>query len=240
MPEPSNLAADLRADPPRLHASGSAYWGLAWPALEWLVANVKPGMATLETGAGSSTIVFASAGADHEAVSPFADEHERIKEECARRGIDASRLRFHVGSSHEVLPRWEPRPLDLVLVDGAHGFPYPIVDFWHLAPHVKIGGLMLLDDAYMAPVGMLVDHLRTRPSWEVVGPVGYRTVIVKKLADDLPDFDWSGERLGGRMRFDYLPLQERVVASLRHRALSMPAGLAAVAVARRRLGFLFR
>ena len=42
------------------------------------------------------------------------------------------------------------------------------------------------------------------------------------------------------MRFDYLPLRERVVASLRHRALSTPTGLAAVAVARRRLGFLFR
>ena len=95
MPAPSTLAADLRANPPRLHASGSANWGLAWPALEWLVANVKPGMATLETGAGSSTIVFASAGADHEAVSPFADEHERIKEECARRGIDNQAQHSH-------------------------------------------------------------------------------------------------------------------------------------------------
>lgn len=236
----SSLAADLRANPPRLHAAGSAYWGLAWPALEWLEANVGPGMSTLETGAGSSTIVFANAGADHEAVSPFADEHERIKEECARRGIDAGRVSFHVGSSHEVLPHWVPRALDLVLIDGAHGFPYPIIDFWHLAPHLKIGGRMLLDDAYMAPVGMLVDHLRTRSAWEVVGPIGYRTVIVEKLADDLPDFDWSGERLGGRMRFDYLPLRERAVASVRHRALSTRSGLAAVAFARRRLAYLFR
>ena len=46
------LAAALRADPPRLHGAGSEYWGLAWPALEWLEENVLPGFATLETGAG--------------------------------------------------------------------------------------------------------------------------------------------------------------------------------------------
>jgi hypothetical protein len=139
-----------------------------------------------------------------------------------------------------VLPAWQPRPLDLVLVDGAHGFPFPILDWWHLSAHLKVGGLMLLDDAYMPPVGMLVDHLRSRPSWEVVGSVGYRTVIVRKLAEGLPDFDWHGERLGGRMRFDYLPLRRRPVQSLRHRALSTSAGLAAVGFARERLGFLFR
>ena len=35
-----------------------------------------------------------------------------------------------------------------MLVDGAHGsFPYPILDWWHLA--VRVRGTMLLDDAYL-------------------------------------------------------------------------------------------
>jgi len=192
-------------------------WLLAWPALAWLEQTVKPGMATLETGAGASTIVFAAAGAEHEAVTPAAEEAERIRQECARRGISTERVRFRIGSSHEVLPAWEPRPLDLVLIDGAHGFPYPILDWWILAPHVSVGGTVLVDDAYMSPVAALVDHLRAHPAWEVDGAVGYRTVIVRKLTEQAPDFAWFGERIGGRKSFRYLPPARRAVAAVRHR-----------------------
>jgi len=236
----SSLTGSLFSDPPALHGEGSQYWGLAWPALRWLEQNVEPGMATLETGAGSSTMMLAARGADHEAVTPSADEAERIRAECERRGIPTDKLRFRIGPSHEVLPTWEPRPLDLVLVDGAHGFPYPILDWWHLAPHVQVGGRMLLDDAYMAPVGVLVDYLDSRPAWRLEGAVGYRTVIVRKLADELPEFDWTGERVGRKLSFGYLPPARRARAAVRHRVFSTPAGLAAVRLARRRAGFLFR
>ena len=117
-------------------------------------------MATLETGAGASTIVFAAGGAEHEAVTPSQDEADRILAECERRGISTENLTFRIGSSADVLRDWEPRELDLVLVDGAHAFPYPTLDWWYLAPHLKVGGLMLLDDAYMPPVAAVVDHVR--------------------------------------------------------------------------------
>src|SRR5438309_88268 len=162
-------------------------------------------MATLETGAGSSTIVFAAAGAEHEAVTPDAAEEDRIRAECERRGIDSSSVSFRIGSSHDVLPALERRPLDLVLVDGAHGFPYPILDWWYLAPRLRVGGVMLLDDAYMPPVGTLVDALRSQPGWEVAAPIGQRTVAFRKVAETPPPFDWNGVRLGGGMSFRYLP-----------------------------------
>jgi hypothetical protein len=234
------LTDDLRTSPPGLHGAGDEYWGLAWAALGWLEDNVSPGMATLETGSGSSTLVFAARGAEHEAVTPDAAEETRIRAECERRGISSERVRFLIGPSHEVLPRWEPRPLDLVLVDGAHGFPYPVLDWWYVAPHLRVGGLVLLDDAYMPPVRVLVDALRDQPAWEVAAAIGQRTVALRKLSDELPAFDWSGERLGGRMSFGYLPARRRAVASLRHRVFSSPLGLRLVALARRRSGLSWR
>jgi len=197
-------------------------------------------MRTLETGAGSSTIVFAAGGAEHEAITPDASEEARIRRECELRGIDSSRVTFRIGPSHEVLPALEPRELDLVLVDGAHGFPYPVLDWWFLAPHVKVGGRMLLDDAYMPPVGSLVDALRAQPAWRVEETVGYRTVVVRKLAADLPHWDWAGERVGGRMSFRYLAPVPRAVAAARHRVFSTPVGLKAVELVRRRSGLRFR
>ena len=133
-----------------------------------------------------------------------------------------------------MLPRLEQTPLDLVLVDGAHGFPYPVLDWWFTAPRLRLGGRMLIDDAYMPPVAVLVDALRAQQGWIVEESVGYRTVVVRKKADTLPFWDWSGERIGGRMSFRYLPPRERVVAAARHRVFSTRAGLALVARVRRR------
>jgi Methyltransferase domain len=235
-----SLTDELRASPPGLHGEGDEYWGLAWAALRWLEENVTAGMATLETGAGSSTIVFAAAGAEHEAVTPDAEEESRIRRACERLSVDSSSVTFRIGPSHEVLPSLEPRELDLVLVDGAHGFPYPILDWWFLAPRLRVGGLMLLDDAYMPPVRVVVDALHAQPAWEVAAAIGQRTVALRKLSDELPHWDWTGERVGGRMSFRYLPPAKRAAASATHRAFTTDIGLRAVAFARRKSALRWR
>ena len=235
-----SLAAQFKADPPSLHATGDICGGLHWAALDWLERTVQPGWATLETGAGLSTLVLASRGAIHEAVTPSQDEADRIRFAAARLGISLDDVRFRIASSHEELPRWEPRPLDLVLLDGAHGFPYPILDWWYVAPHLKHGGFLLLDDAYMDAVARLFEFLRSRPAWHVEGAVGYRTVIVRKLADELPPFDSLGEEGVGHVSFGYLPPHRRAVAAVRHRVFSTRAGLAVVRAVRKHAPFLFR
>jgi hypothetical protein len=227
-----SLTDDLRRTPPTLHGQAE-FWGLAWEALAFIERTVQPGMATLETGAGASTIVFAARGAEHEAVTPSAEEADRITAECRRRGIPTGRLRFRIGSSADVLRDWEPRPLDLVLVDGAHAFPYPTLDWWYLAPHLKVGGLMLLDDAYMPPVAAVVDHVRGSPAWKLEPPASFRTAVARKLADEVPPGEWTGRR----MSFGYLPPGRRAVASVRQRVFSTKLGLRALdAVLRLRRG----
>jgi predicted O-methyltransferase YrrM len=235
-----SLTDELRALPPGLHGEGHEFWGLAWPALRWLEREVRPGMRTLETGSGASTLAFAAGGADHVAITPNAREEEAVRAQADRLDIDHRRVQFAIGPSHEVLPQLEPSPLDLVLVDGAHGFPYPLLDWWYIAPRLRIGARVLLDDAYMPPVATLVDALGAQSAWEIAETVGYRTVVVRKLADELPPFDWQGERIGGRMSFRYLAPAERAVAAVRHRVFSTELGLRALAIARRRTGLQWR
>jgi hypothetical protein len=179
--------------------------------------------------------VFAAAGTDHEAVTPLPDERERIVAECRRRGISTTRVSFHIGASHEVLPTLEPRPLDLVLIDGAHGFPYPILDWWQLAPRLRIGGRLMLDDCYMPPIAALADALRAQPAWEVAATPGRRTVVLTKRSGELPPFEWGGESIGGGMSFRHLPPLRRARAAVAHRILESGLGHHAAAVARRRL-----
>jgi hypothetical protein len=230
-----SLTDELKSAPPGLHGS-SEFWGLAWEALDFLERTVKPGMATLETGAGASTIVFAASGADHEAVTPSAEEADRIRAECERRRISTERLSFRIGSSADVLRDWQPRALDLALVDGAHAFPYPTLDWWFLAPHLKVGGLVLMDDAYMPPVAAVVDYLRASPAWRLESPVSFRTAAARKVAEEVPPSEWKGERSGGRMSFRYLPPGRRASASARQRFFSTRAGLKTAEALRSLLG----
>jgi len=234
------IADRLRSAPPGLHGPGDEYWGLSWPALEWLEGALEKGMATLETGAGASTIVFAAARTSHEAVTPEPEEEARIRATCEHLSVPADTVTFRIGSSHEVLPALESRELDLVLLDGAHGFPYPVLDWWHVAPRLRPGGRLLLDDAYLPPVAAVLDHLGRSADWQVERTVGYRTVVVRKLNERLPPFDWEGGRIGGRLAFRHLPPGERAVASARHRFFSTRLGLSLVGVYRRRSGLRWR
>ncbi len=218
------LTASLKRSPPSLHDSPD-YWGLAWEALAWLEENVQEGMSTLETGAGASTMVFAARGARHQVITPDADEARRIRAACEERGIDTSRVTFHIGRSHEVLPELERRDLDLVLVDGAHGFPYPILDWWHLASRLGEGGRMLLDDAYLPGVASIVDYARTSDAWQLEAPVSFRTACIRKLRDGEPPNEADAQAAHGRMSFAYLPLGRRIVASARTRIFSTRAGI---------------
>jgi Methyltransferase domain len=185
-------------------------------------------------------MVFAAAGTEHVAVTPDADEEVRVRRSCEELGVSSERVTFRVGFSHEVLPALPEGPLDLVLLDGAHGFPYPILDWWHVAPRLVIGGRVLLDDAYMPPVAAVVDHAGNSKAWEVERSIGYRTVVLRKVRDELPSFDWEGQRIGGRMTFRYLPPLERAVASTRHRVFSTRGGLALVGLYRRGSGLRWR
>lgn len=221
------LTESLKRSPPSLHDSPD-YWGLAWDALAWLERNVREEMATLETGAGASTIVFAARGAEHEVVTPDPEEERRIRQACDERGIDASRVTFHIGRSQEVLPELEARELDLALVDGAHGFPYPVLDWWQLAPRLKVGGRMLLDDAYLPAVAAIVEYVRSSDAWALERPVSFRTACIRKLRDEEPPGAADALAARGRMSFSYLPLGQRVVASARTRVFSTRAGIWAV------------
>jgi Methyltransferase domain len=218
----------LRTRRPLIHEGGRTCAGLSWPALEWLEANVEREMCTLETGAGLSTIVFAAAGAKHVAVTPEPGEELAVREACGELHIDESRVKFALGSSLDVLPTLLHRDLDVVLVDGAHGFPYAILDWWEAGRRLQRGGLMLLDDAYIPPVLAILDGLRGVRSWRIERTIGDRTVLLRKLGDEPPPDVWPSGRFGGRQSFRYLPPRRRLVASARHRFLTTRLGGLAV------------
>jgi hypothetical protein len=225
----SSIPDTLRRRPPLLHGDGGHYFGLAWKALEWIESSVGEGMRTLETGTGASTIVFAARGARHTAISPAPDEHWRIREYCAQQGISTEHVEFVDEPSHTALERLDLEPLDVVLIDGAHGFPFPIFDWYFAQEKLKVGGAILVDDAYIPAVNTLVAGLRDMRAWRLESAPGGRTAVFRKVEDIEPSFDALAENWAPV--FNYLPLPQRIAAGLRVRTLDR--GLLARLVRRR-------
>ena len=106
-----------------------------------LAEEAGPGTRSLETGSGLSTVLLAALGAQHTCVTPSLAEAQRIEAFCVDRGIDTSSLAFRIGASDEVLPGLcDQPPLDLVFIDGGHGYPTPMIDWYYTGGRLRTDG----------------------------------------------------------------------------------------------------
>jgi hypothetical protein len=170
-------------DDAKLHADGNVQWDASDIVLDWFRANLKPNMRTIETGAGKSTLAFMAAGCVHDSVTPSSSEVAAIKAEAARRGLAIGNITFHIDFSQNILPHLKGHEdIDVAFIDGGHGFPVPGVDWLFIAPRLKVGGKLLIDDVDLWTGSMLVDVLRKEAGWRVDSILRGRTAVVTKTA----------------------------------------------------------
>src|SRR4051812_7750680 len=157
-----DLVDRLIADPPAVHAMhvGDAatigLWSTERACYRFIAEHTKAGDRTLETGSGLSTVLFAALGARHICVTPSRDEADRILEYCATHDIPTTDLDFRIGCSDDVLPHLDASSeLDVVLIDGNHGFPTPMIDWYYAASRLRAGGVLVVDDVALPAVAHL-------------------------------------------------------------------------------------
>jgi hypothetical protein len=156
------------SDPPQVHyGAPEGIWRTDRSCYEFIATALpQEGACTLETGCGISTVLLAKWGAQHVSVVPWPREAEACREYFEERGLP-DRVTFEVGWSDEVLPRLTGPPLDLVLIDGGHGFPTPIIDWYYAAARLRQGGVVILDDLQLPQVRLgLMEFLDADPRWE--------------------------------------------------------------------------
>jgi predicted O-methyltransferase YrrM len=164
-------------------------WGVSPEFSRYLLNSIRPGMTTIETGSGVSTLIFAQSGAIHTAVSPHDDEVSEIEKYARSIGIDLSQVRLVNQPSEVYLPTIKG-DLDIVFIDGKHAFPWPILDWYYTADKLRPGGLMMLDDTQLRSVAVLCGFLiEDKPRWRLECEVG-RTTIFRKLKDPIGDVGW--------------------------------------------------
>ena len=188
-----------------------ASWQSQKEVLEFIRSALRPGMASLETGCGYSTCVFALTGSDHTCVTPAQDETRRVADYCQENGIVTDRVSFLIGKSQNVLPTLvDDRPLDLVYIDGTHRFPYPCLDWVYTEARLRLGGALLVDDVRIPTVRILHDFLIAETNWQLDAYIG-DTAVFKKTAEADRTTDFLSQSYNRNYPdFSFLPFSTRL------------------------------
>ena len=184
------------ANPPRVHpwAPDNAAWSTEESCYRFMADQVGSGSRTLETGAGVSTALFAAWGCNHIAVVPFAEEANVLDRYLDEQGIDRTSLTFDLRPSEVALPTLTGAgPLDLVFVDGCHGFPSPIIDWFYGAGLLRKGGVVVFDDIQLPQVeSLLSTFIELDERWEMVAGTS-KWKAFRRLSEGPLGEDWYAQ-----------------------------------------------
>jgi predicted O-methyltransferase YrrM len=159
--------ADAVASPPQVHPNAEGgVWRTEDSCYEFIARHVTRQSVTLETGLGLSTVAFALLGSDHTTVCPDAREADVLRQWADEHGVELATVRLIIGGSERVLPDLDTKPLDLVFIDGCHGYPLPQLDFLYACSHLKRGGVVVLDDMHLWAPRQLQTYLDADERWE--------------------------------------------------------------------------
>jgi hypothetical protein len=160
--------------------------------IDFLDRNLTATDSCIETGAGWSTIVFAAKTASHIAVNPDTTANALIREFLHANGIGHGRLEFLEDSSDIALPGLDKEArFDFALVDGNHSFPYPIIDWHYVEPHLSVGSRLLIDDTHIPSVKILYDILTRSGTYKLETMIGKCAVFTK--INEVWEVGWKGQ-----------------------------------------------
>jgi Methyltransferase domain len=169
---------------PSLHAAGTFSAG----ALEAIVrhATARPVQHSVETGSGASTLLFSHLSEDHTVFAVDAGTG-------SIRSIETSPLlrreavTFVEGPTQVTLPRHTfPHRLQLVLLDGPHGYPFPDLEYYYVYPHLDPGALLIVDDIQIPTITNLFDFVSADHMFDLQEVVGTTAFFRRTDAPTFP------------------------------------------------------
>jgi hypothetical protein len=144
---------------------------------------------TAETGCGLSTVVLSAIADCHTCFTIAAGNSlERV---LSVPHLRHDKVNFVIGPSQLTLFQHSfARPLDLVLIDGPHGFPFAHMEYFHFYQRIRNGGVLVVDHIHIPTIRQLYDVLRDEKMWTHIEDI-LTTAFFQRT--DAPIFDPYGD-----------------------------------------------
>lgn len=195
---------------------GDTCWAVGGRVLQWIADHLSSEMVTIETGAGYTTVLFATLAKHHYCCTPSQREEDKIRAYLERIGVPNDKLNFLIGSTDETLSRLGVETLvDFAYIDGCHGYPFPALDWHYIDKHLRIGGIIGMDNAELRPVREHCEFLEENGTYQLVDVVteGVFVWFYRKLMDEKRE--WIYQRYS-RAKKD--PCDRRLLTRVRRKA----------------------
>lgn len=144
---------------------------------------------TAETGCGLSTVILSSIAERHLCFT--VDLGDSLAKVRAAPPLNAEAVEFVVGPAQHTVGTYPfEGALDLALIDGPHGFPFPQLEYYHFYPRIRPGGLLVVDDIHIPIIRQMYDVLRDDAMWRHLGDE-LTTAFFERT--NAPTFDPTGD-----------------------------------------------
>jgi hypothetical protein len=136
---------------------------------------------TAETGSGITTLFFSHLSEHH--VTFSLDSGRSISNVRSCPLFRADRVTFIEGPSQFTLPAYRfEQKLQIALLDGPHGYPFPDLEYFYFYPQMEPGGLLLVDDIKIPSVGRMFEILKKESMFRVL-EVAYENLALLQRTD---------------------------------------------------------
>lgn len=71
--------------------------------------------------------------------------------------------------------------IDFAYIDGCHGYPFPALDWHFIDKHLKVGGIIGMDDAELRPVREHCEFLEENGTYRLDGVVNFARFYTKLM-----------------------------------------------------------
>ena len=179
------LIEGLAALPTDWHEAGM----LSMDVIRALARCPHPIRHSVETGTGRSTLLLSHMSSDHTVFTLGGDSIlSRVKSSPL---LSRDRVTFVEGPSQSTIPRHSfASPLDLVLIDGPHAYPFPELEYYCLYPLLTEGATLVVDDIHIPTIHRLYTFLREDDMFSLERVVD-TTAFFRRTAS--PTFDPLGD-----------------------------------------------
>jgi Glycosyltransferase len=149
-------------------------------------AKYHPVSNSVETGCGVSTILLSNISKiNHKCFALPRGDLDTVKSSPL---LNKDTIEFVEGPTQRNLPHHNfSEKLQLALIDGAHGYPFPEIDYYFIYPHLDEGALLIIDDIWIPTIQNLYLFIKEDEMFELLEVIGNRTALFRRTSAVLLD-----------------------------------------------------
>lgn len=200
--EIKRIVDDIGSLPPDWHLSGP----MSKVVLQAMFRHIE-GLGVLrhsaETGSGKTTLLFSQLSEDHTVFALDCGQSISRVKGCPL--FKQETVTYIEGPSQLTLPRYTfIHKLQVVLINGPHGYPFPDLEYYYFYPHIAEGGLLLIDDINIPTIARMLEIIGAGSMFELIEVVEYTAFFRRTAAPVIDPLGDSWELQGfNRAHYEY-------------------------------------